>query len=108
MSKEKKAPVALEFISPIPDLKDVDVILLGYPIWAQGLPRFVSDFISKCDIKGKTIIPFATYGMSDINWTMKHLKDLCKNATIKYPFDSGVFKKGDYDTWIKQVKQEIQ
>lgn len=46
--------------------------------------------------------------MSDINWTTKHLKDLCKGASIKYPFDGGVFKKGDYDAWIKQVKQEIQ
>lgn len=106
-TKEKKAPIAPEFVTPIPDLKKYDVILLGYPIWAQDLPRFVSDFISKCDIKGKIIIPFATYGMSDINWTMKHLKELCKEATIKYPFDSGVFKKGNYSSWIKQVKEEL-
>lgn len=79
------------------------MIFLGYPIWAQDLPRFVSDFIKQCDLTGKIIVPFATYGMSGINWTMKHLQELCPSSEIAYPFDSGVFKKGDYNAWIKQV-----
>lgn len=106
VTKEKKASVPPAFTTPIPDLHDYDIILLGYPIWAQDLPRFVSDFVSQCDLKNKIVVPFATYGMSGINWTMEHLKELCKDAEIKYPFDNGVFKKGDYDMWIKQVKNE--
>ncbi len=103
VSKEKAASVAPAFITPIPDLTEYDVILLGYPIWMQDLPSFVSDFISQCNLKDKVVIPFATYGMSGISWTMKHLKTLCSDAEIKYPFDSGVFKKGNYELWIKQV-----
>lgn len=103
VTKEKKASVAPAFITPVPDLHDYDIVLLGYPIWAQDLPRFVADFISQCDLNGKIVIPFATYGMSGINWTMKHLKQICAGAEIKYPFDSGTFKKGNYETWIKQV-----
>ena len=101
VSKEKKAPA---FVTPIPDLTGYDVILLGYPIWAQDLPRFVADFVEKCDLTGKTVIPFATYGMSGINWTMKHLTQLCTGAEIKLPFDSGSFKKGNYAEWMKQVQ----
>lgn len=104
VSKEKKAAVPPAFITPLPNLHDYDVILLGYPIWAQDIPRFVADFISRCDLKGKIIIPFATYGMSGISWTMKHLKQLCDGAEIRYPFDSGVFKKSDSSAWLKQVK----
>lgn len=106
VTKEKKAKVPPAFITPVPDLQDYGMILLGYPIWAQDLPRFVADFISRCDLKGKVLIPFATYGMSGINWTMKHLEQICAGAEIKYPFDSGVFKKGNYEIWIKQVLSE--
>lgn len=106
VTKEKKTDVTPAFVTPIPDLREYDMILLGYPIWAQDLPGFVADFICRCDLKSKTIVPFATYGMSGIDWTMKHLKQLCPNAEIKYPFDSGVFKKGNYERWMKQVLSE--
>lgn len=106
VTKEKRAEVAPAFTTPIPDLSTYDTVLLGYPIWAQDLPRFVSEFVSRCDLSNKVVIPFATYGMSGINWTMKHLKELCKGSIIEYPFDSGVFKKGNYDMWIKQVINE--
>lgn len=105
-TKEKKASVAPAFITPVPDLKEYDIILLGYPIWAQDLPRFVASFISQCDLKDKIVIPFATYGMSGINWTMKHLKELCAEAEIRCAFDSGVLKKGDYEKWIEQVRNK--
>ena len=104
VTKEKKAPVAPAFFTPVPDLKGYDTILLGYPIWAQDIPRFVADFIEKCDLTGKTVIPFATYGMSGIQWTMKHLRQICAGAEIKLPFDNGTFKKGDYEKWIQNVK----
>lgn len=104
VTKEKKASVAPAFVTPIPDLQDYDVILLGYPVWAQDLPRFVGEFVCQCELKNKVVIPFATYGMSGINWTMTHLKAICKGAEIKYPYDSGVLKKGNYAGWIEKVK----
>lgn len=91
--KERKKRVVPSFITPIPDLTAYDVIFLGYPIWAQDVPVFVADFIEQCDIKGKTIIPFATYGMSGINWTRKTLDKICEGATITLPYDSGMVKK---------------
>lgn len=104
VSKEKKLPAAPAFVTPVPDLSAYDTILIGYPIWAQDLPRFVADFIEKCDLSGKTVVPFATYGMSNINWTLKHLQQVTPGAEIRYPFDSGVFKKGDFEKWISELK----
>ena len=46
--------------------------------------------------------------MSGINWTMKHLIQVCSGAEIKLPFDNGAFKKGNYDAWIKQVQEMCQ
>ena len=104
VTKEKKDIVAPAFVTPIPNLTNYDVVLLGYPIWAQDIPRFVAEFIKQCDLRDKIVIPFATYGMSGINWTMKHLEEICEGAEIRFPFDSGVFKKGNYDAWIEQVR----
>lgn len=102
--KERREKVTPRFMTPIPDTSKYDVIFLGYPIWAQDVPAFISDFIIQCNIKDKIIIPFATYGASDINWTMKTLRRICADAKIELPFCTGVFKKGNYESWIKSVK----
>lgn len=74
VSKERKNKVVPQFVTEIPDLASYDVILLGYPVWAQDVPAFVADFISKCKITGKKIIPFATFGLSGVSWTKKTLE----------------------------------
>lgn len=102
--KENSSKVIPKFKTPIPDLSEYDTVFLGFPIWAQDVPAFVQDFVRKCDMKGKTIIPFATYGMSGISWTKKTLNSLFDEKQIKLPFDSGVFKKGDYQNWLNKVK----
>lgn len=43
-----------------------DVVFIGYPIWWDLAPRVVNTFIEKYDLKGKTVIPFATSGGSSI------------------------------------------
>ena len=105
--KERRKKVIPAFVTEVPDLKDYDIIFLGYPIWAQDVPVFVADFVQKCNINGKVIIPFATYGMSGINWTRKTLDKICKGATIELPYDTGVFKKGDYEAWMESVKERF-
>lgn len=102
---KKEAPA---FKTTIPDLSQYDVIFIGYPVWGQDIPMFVSDFLSKCNIVGKKVIPFATYGMTSISWTMKSLKANCQGAEILYPFSQGVVKKDNYDEWIKKVKDILK
>lgn len=104
VTKERKNKVTPQFKTNIPDLSEYDVILLGYPVWAQDVPAFVADFVLQCDLKGKTVIPFVTFGMSGVSWTMKTLRKICKNANIAYPYDYGVFKKDNYEKWIENVK----
>lgn len=45
---------------------DYDVIFIGYPIWWDLAPRVVNTFIESHNLKGKTIIPFATSGSSGV------------------------------------------
>ena len=58
------------------NLKDYDVVFLGYPIWWDLCPRPVNTFLEKYDFSGKTVIPFATSGGSSITGSVKQLKAL--------------------------------
>ena len=63
------------------NLKDYDVIFLGYPIWWNLCPRPVNTFLEKYDFSGKTVIPFATSGGSSITNSVKQLKKLYPKIT---------------------------
>lgn len=56
------------------DVAGYDIIFIGYPIWWDLAPRVVNTFIEKYDLKGKTVIPFATSGGSSINNSAAALK----------------------------------
>lgn len=45
---------------------DYDMIFIGYPIWWNLAPRIINTFIENHNLKGKTVIPFATSGGSSI------------------------------------------
>lgn len=102
--KERGTGVVPQFITDIPDLSAYDVIFLGYPVWVQDMPVFVAEFMKQCNVTGKTVIPFVTYGMTGINWTRKTLDKVCVGANVQMPFESGVLKKGDYAKWMDNVK----
>lgn len=56
------------------NITDYDVIFLGYPIWWDLAPRVINTFIETYDLKGKTVIPFATSGGSGIANSITVLK----------------------------------
>ena len=57
-----------------PDIAAYDVIFIGYPIWWDQAPRIINTFIEIHDLKGKTLVPFATSGGSGINNSVRELK----------------------------------
>ena len=84
------------------DLKDYDVIFLGYPIWWDLCPRPVNTFLEKYDFSGKTVIPFATSGGSSISNSVKQLRKLYP----KIAWEEGKLFNGDAgkaSEWAKQV-----
>ncbi len=56
------------------DMADYDVVFIGYPIWWNQAPRVINTFIENHNLKGKTVIPFATSGGSGIDNSVKKLK----------------------------------
>ena len=80
---DKKSRSSVEMNNPDarPAVKDTkidfaayDVIFIGYPIWWNQAPRIINTFIESHDLKGKTLVPFATSGGSGINNSTEELK----------------------------------
>ena len=56
------------------DLSGYDVVFIGYPIWWDQAPRIINTFIESHDLKGKTLVPFATSGGSSITGSVNALR----------------------------------
>lgn len=79
------------------------MIYIGYPIWWHSTPKVVDTFLTKYNLKGKTVIPFCTSGGSDISESMGVIKKLCKRSTILdgYTADSGSTK--EIKNWLTKI-----
>ena len=100
MRKETPASV-----TSVPDLSAFDTVLIGYPIWYSDLPAFFSGFLKKCNLQGKTVIPFSTSGTSNIGVTLDALNSYCTGAEIKFPYSLGMRQKDDFEAWIDKIRK---
>ena len=57
----------------VPNLAQYDTVFVGCPVWRSTTPRVIDSFIAKRDFSGKTVIPFATYYLSGIDETLRHI-----------------------------------
>ena len=102
--KERKKGIVPAVKTQLPSLDSYDTVLIGYPIWGNDVPSFLSDFVKKCSLKEKKVIPFATSGSSEMELTMKTVEAMCQESTIAHPFYYGLSKKDDFDKWLEAVR----
>ena len=73
---EMKDPAARPAVaSVVENMDQYTTIYVGFPIWWYTAPRIVNTFLEHYDLKGKTIIPFATSGGSDMGKSGEDLKN---------------------------------
>ena len=71
------------------NMNDYDTVFVRFPIWWYVAPTIINTFLESYDLTGKTIIPFATSGGSDMGKTNEKLLPSCKGAKL---LDGKVFK----------------
>lgn len=82
-SVEMKDKSSRPAIGETADVAPYDVIFVGFPIWWYVAPTIINTFLESCDLKGKTVVPFATSGGSGMGNTVRELAPSCKGATLK-------------------------
>ena len=53
----------------VENINQYDTIFVGFPHWWYEAPRVIQTFLESYDLAGKTVIPFATSGGSDMGNT---------------------------------------
>ena len=66
----------------VKNIKEYDVIFVGYPIWWGKEPMIIRTFLESYNLKGKKIVPFCTSGGSGISGSMKGIKASAKGAKV--------------------------
>jgi len=98
--KSFRPPVA----EKVADMGQYDVIYLGFPIWWYVAPTIVNTFLEAYDLSGKTVVPFATSGSSDMGGTNDALAPSCPGARL---LPGKVLKRGgkaaDIPAWVKEL-----
>ena len=66
----------------IKNLKDYDVVFVGFPNWWYDMPMPLYTFFDEYDFGGKTVIPFCTHGGSRFSGAIKTIRELEPKAIV--------------------------
>lgn len=69
-------------VEPMPDMSRYDVVFLGFPNWYNAPPVGVLTFLTLADWKGKTIVPFVTYGLSGWGSSIDDIREAAPDAAV--------------------------
>ena len=63
------------------NMDDYETVFVGFPIWWYVAPTIINTFLESYDMTGKTIIPFATSGGSEMGKTNEKLQPSCRTLS---------------------------
>ena len=89
--------------SGVENMAQYDVVFVGFPVWWYREPSIIDTFIEAYDFSGKTIVPFATSGMSGIGDSGENMQRLAKGAKVLpgKRFKNSV-SSGDLKNWAEE------
>ena len=93
--------------SHVSNMKQYDVVFLGYPNWWATIPMPVASFLEEYDFSGKTIVPFCSHGGGRLGQSVSAIAKLCPRARILDPlsihYGGGQTLQDDIATWLRRI-----
>ena len=77
---EKNRNIHPEIQGNVPNIKDYDIVYMGFPIWWYDAPMSIYSFIDKHDLSGKAVVSFCTSGGSPISEATPGLRKALPNS----------------------------
>ena len=111
MNKKSRSSIEMSDKSIRPEIADSNLdmesyneIILGFPIWWYVAPTIINTFLESYNLKGKTVIPFATSGSSDMGKTNEKLAPSCPGSKLLHGkvFNS-YSSKADLSAWVEAL-----
>lgn len=85
----------------VENMDQYDVVFIGFPIWFHATPAPVNTFLESYDFTGKIIIPFCTFGGSDIEEAIPTFLNSCKNLAVYQ--ERRIFNSSEIDSWLADI-----
>lgn len=63
------------------DIRQYDIVFIGYPVWSSTIPGAIHSFLNQYDLSEKTVIPFCTHNGYGSGNSYRTIAGLCPNAT---------------------------
>ena len=93
-----------ELAAALPNAADYDTVYVGFPIWWYVAPTIINTFLESYNLKGKTIIPFATSGGSGMGKINENLAPSCPGAKLLHgKVFSSYSSKADLSAWVETL-----
>lgn len=94
-----------EIAEKVENMKQYDLIYIGFPIWWYTAPKIINTFLESYNLTGKTIIPFATSGSSQYGDTNEDLKASLKPNTklLEGKRFSTIASLDDIQNWVDNL-----
>ena len=81
--EEFEADARPELTTHVENMKDYEIIYIGFPIWRYCEPMAIRTFLEEYDFAGKTIRPFCTSMAVSIDDAQANIVRLCPEATVE-------------------------
>jgi flavodoxin len=105
--REQDANARPALATQVTNMRDYDVVFIGYPNWWGTLPMALFTFLETYDLSGKTVIPFCTHEGSRFGQSLQDLQKLCPRSPIFEGFTvrgSGAKSAGnDITAWLRKI-----
>lgn len=80
--KESNEDARPALATHIKNLKEYDVVFVGFPNWWYDMPQPLYTFFDEYDFSNKSVIPFCTHGGSRFSNAIKTIREMEKGATV--------------------------
>lgn len=91
------------------DMPQYDVVFVGFPVWWYREPSIIDTFMESYDFAGKTVIPFATSGGSDLGDSAANMQKLAKGAkVVNGKRFSGNASAAELKAWAGQWAEHVK
>ncbi|MDE6201617.1 MAG: NAD(P)H-dependent oxidoreductase [Clostridiales bacterium] len=88
----------------VENMADYDTVFVGFPIWWYIAPTIINGFLKSYDFSGKTLVPFATSGSSDMAKAEAVLQTKAKNANwLQGKLIKGDMTIDEIKAWLNEL-----
>ena len=110
MNKKSRSSIEMEdrncrpaIASRVENMDQYDIVFVGFPVWWYREPSIIDTFMESYNFTDKTVVPFATSGMSPVGNSGKNMQELAPGAKVEAGkrFPNSV-KESELKNWAKE------